>query len=229
MLLSIHVPKTAGNSFREALLRTFGARVFTDYGDWAGFNLPEVNARRQARETAMRTRRDELLASYDVIHGHFIADKYLGLFPEAEFIAFFRDPYQQAIAHYHFVKRNPQRPHPEARIVQERQMSLTEYLEWDAFHNHQSQFLGSLSIEDLAFVGLSERYEQSLDLFAHTFGHNLGEPFFENVNEGRMTQGYGVGPDERRVIERTRAADIELYRRARERFARQSRRMRISA
>jgi hypothetical protein len=226
MLLSIHVPKAAGNSFREALLRKFGPRTFTDYGDWAGFDVPEVNVRRKAREEAMRARRDELLAKYDVIHGHFIADKYLDLFPRQEFIAFFRDPYQQAIAHYYFIKRNPQRAHPETKIFHEAGMSLMEYLEWDAFRNHQSQFLGSLSIEDLAFVGLSDRYGRSLQLFAEMFGCDLGEELFENVNEGRTTQGYGIGPDERRAIEKHRAADIELYRKAREIFARQRQRQR---
>lgn len=221
MLLSIHVPKAAGNSFREALLRKFGPAVLTDYGDWAGFNVPEVNARRKERERAMRARREELLEKYTVIHGHFIADKYLDLFPVQQFCAFFRDPYQQVMAHYYFLKRNPQRQHPEARIFHENDMSLMEYIEWEAFHDHQTQFLGSLTIDDLDFVGLSDHYAESLEMFKLIFGHDLGEEIFENVNTERATLEYVVEPGVRKAIERYRAADIELYRRSREAFARQ--------
>jgi hypothetical protein len=223
MLLSIHVPKTAGNSFREALSATFGNRLMTDYGDWAGFNVPEANDRRIFREAAMRTRRDELLKKYDVIHGHFIPDKYKGLFPNEQFLAFFRDPFQQSVAHYYFLLRNPQREHPEERILHDANMTLLDYLEWDALRDQQSKFLGSLSIGDLTFVGLSEEYPKSLELFKSTFGYDLGEQKFENVNEGRNGAEYAITAEVRAAIRKYRAADIELYARAKEIFASQLR------
>ncbi|MEO9169944.1 MAG: hypothetical protein ABI278_02090 [Candidatus Aquilonibacter sp.] len=227
MLLSIHVPKAAGNSFREALMRRFGDRVMLDYGDWAGFNTPEVNERRRGREDAMRARKDELAQKYDVIHGHFIADKYDGLFPIQEYSAFFRDPYQQVLAHYHFLARNPQREHPEARMFHEQKMSVLEYIEWGAFRDHQSQFLGKLSIDDLAFVGLSSEYPRSLEMFAAIFGHDLGPEIFENVNNERTAEGYPVTDAVRAAVQKYRAADLELYARAQEIFARQSRRIAV--
>jgi hypothetical protein len=222
MLLSIHVPKAAGNSFREALQASYGDRFMKDYGDWAGFDNPEANSRRQLREQAMRARRGEIQEKYDVIHGHFIADKYLGLFPNERFIAFFRDPFQQALAHYYFLLRNPQRDHPEETIFHEAKMSLHEYLEWDAFRNHQSQFLGSLSIDDLAFVGLSERYPKSLEIFRIIFGRDLGAEQFANVNTERAGGEYEIDNDARELVKKYRGADIELYERAKEIFERQS-------
>jgi hypothetical protein len=222
MILSIHVPKAAGNSFRESLMAVFGERIMRDYGDWAGFNTPEANQRRAEREQSMRARRDELAEQYDAIHGHFVADKYRGLFENEQFLAFFRNPYQQAVAHYYFLQRNPQRTHPEAKIFHEAKMSLPEYLEWDAFRDHQSQFLGSLSIDDLAFVGLAERYGESLVLFRQRFGYDLGPPRFENVNTEQDGAEYVIDNDCRKAIEKYRAADFELYARATEAFARQS-------
>ena len=222
MLLSIHVPKAAGNSFREALHAAFGDRFMKDYGDWAGFNVPEANSRRALREQAMRARRDELAAKYDVIHGHFIADKYKGLFPEEQYIAFFRDPYQQALAHYYFLERNPQREHPEEKIFHEAKMGILDYLEWEAFRDHQTQFLGSLSVDDLAFVGLTEDYGKSLELFKQRFGIDLGSERFENVNNEREGSGYEVTPEVREAVKKYRAADIETYERAKEIFERQA-------
>lgn len=221
MILSIHVPKAAGNSFRQALADAFGERFMKDYGDWAGFNEPQANERRKLREEAMRARRDELAASYDIIHGHFIADKYKGLFQPEQYIAFFRDPYQQAQAHYYFLERNPQRDHPEEKIFHANKMSLEDYLAWDAFRDHQSQFLGSLSVDDLAFVGLSEEYEKSLRMFKDVFGVDLGKPMFLNVNESNK-EGYPVTPEIRALVQKYRAADVELYEKAKERFRRQT-------
>jgi hypothetical protein len=221
MILSIHVPKAAGNSFRQALNDAYGDRFMKDYGDWAGFNVPEANERRAKREQEMRARRDELAASYDIIHGHFIADKYRGLFEPEQFIAFFRDPFQQAQAHYYFLERNPQREHPEERIFHENKMTFADYMAWDAFRDHQTQFLGSLSIDDLAFAGLSEEYEKSLALFKATFDKDLGAPQFLNVNESRG-QGYPVDAQTRALVLKYRAADVELYEKAKEKFRRQA-------
>jgi hypothetical protein len=230
MLLSIHVPKAAGNSFREALMAAYGDRLMRDYGDWAGFDDPVANARRALRMEAMRARREELLEKYDAIHGHFIADKYLGLFPEADFIAFFRDPYQQALAHYHFLVRGTVREsdvnreiHPETTLFGETKIALMEYLEHSAYSNQQSQFLGSLSVEDLAFVGLSEEYEESLEHFRIRFGRDLGAPRFANVNTLRGETGYAVTPEIRAAVQKYRARDIELYAKATELFKKQAR------
>ena len=108
MILSIHVPKAGGNLF-GALCSGFWRSDDENYGDWAGFRVPEAIERCRVRTLAMRARRDELLQKYDIIHGHFPPDKYLGLFPTEDFVAFFRDPYQQTYSHYCFLLRNPQR------------------------------------------------------------------------------------------------------------------------
>lgn len=89
MIVSIHIPKTAGTTFRELLYRDFGERLFQDYGDLAGYRSPEADALRARRKLEIRARRDELMRNFDVIHGHFIADKYIGLFPKSDFVAFF--------------------------------------------------------------------------------------------------------------------------------------------
>lgn len=222
MILSIHVPKAAGNSFRELLQAKFGDRMMGDYGDWAGFDNPEANERRLARTREMRQRGPELQAKYDIIHGHFVADKYEGLFPETKYLAFFRDPYQQAVAHYYFLLRNPQRDHPEERIFHENKMTLHDYLHWEAFRNHTSQYLGTIPIDAFTMVGMSEEFPRSLELFKAAFGLDLGRERFVNVNEERRTSGYDIDDEIRKAVDKYRPADIELYRRAKELFAKQT-------
>lgn len=222
MILSLHVPKAAGNSFRQLLQVGFGERLMLDYGDWAGFKVPEALERCRVRTVAMRSRRDELVEKYDIIHGHFVTDKYLGLFPKQEIVAFFRDPYQQAVSHYCFLLRNPQREHLEEKMLHEAKMTLHDYLAWDAFRDQQSQYLGSVSIDDLAMVGLSEEFYKSVHLFNSVFGCDLQGDSFLNVNPDHQGADYKIDQDVRKAVEKYRAADIDLYRRAKEIFARQS-------
>lgn len=221
MILSLHVPKAGGNSFRELLQADFGERFMKDYGDWAGFRVPEALERCRVRTLEMRARRDELLQKYDIIHGHFVADKYLGLFPAEDFVAFFRDPYQQTVSHYCFLLRNPQREHLEEKMLHDAKMTLHDYIRWDAFHEHQRQYLGSLSVDDLAMVGIAEEFYRGVDLFNSMFGRNLKGESFLNVNPDHNGAGYTIDDDVRQAVDKYRGEDVELYRRAKEIYARQ--------
>lgn len=228
MLLSIHMPKTAGNSFREAIMEAYGTdRVFRDYGDWAGFDEPFANRRRKQRMEAMRARRDELLQNYDVIHGHFIADKYIGLFPQVDFATFVREPAQQTISHWRWQSAFTDRTsdankevHAEVRYWRELRPTLEEHFTWPFYRDHQSQFLGSLGAEDLAFIGIYEEYGKSLQLFKARFGKDLGPPRYANVTK-RDGGAFEVSDEVRRLIKKYRAADVELYAKAKEMFDKQ--------
>ena len=208
---------------RELLHVEYGERFMGDYGDWSGFDTPEANARRALRTAAMRARSVELETKYDVIHGHFHADKYAGLFRTQEYVAFFREPYQQALAHYFFLLRNPERDHPEERIFHENRMTLLDYLQWDAFYNQQSQYLAGMPLDDFTMVGLSNQFARGLKLFNATFGSSLGPERFVNVNTHRKNPDYEIEPEARKAVEKYRPGDIELYRQAEELFERQAR------
>jgi len=222
MILSIHIPKTAGTSFGKSLKTKFGERLMFDYGDWAGYDSPEVLLHRAERTEQMRARKDELLESFDVIHGHFLADKYLGLFPQTDFVAFFRDPSQQTLSNYYFMQNNPHLPHPAVKILHETKMTILEFLSWDAVQNPQAKFLGSVPVESLAMVGLTEEFTRSIDLFRSTFGHDVPAHFVSNVNPERPGLEYKMDVELRKAMDKFRAADLDIYRRAKEVFAKQT-------
>jgi hypothetical protein len=222
MILSIHVPKSGGNSLRRLLQLEYGERLLLDYGDWAGFKVPEAIQRCKSRAQKARSNRKEIAEKYDIIHGHFATDKYLNLFARQEFVAFFRDPYQQALSHYYFLLRNPQREHLEEKMFHEAKMTLHDYLRWEAFRDQQSQYLGSLTVEDLTMVGLSEEFNRSLELFHSLFGRRLQEGTFLNVNPDHVGRDYEIDSDVRRAVEKYRAADIDMYRRAKDIFKKQT-------
>jgi hypothetical protein len=90
-LISLHVPKCAGQSFRRVLERWFGNRFFVHYHQQRNATPP----------------RHELNPGI-CIHGHFNRSRGFGVpdyYPEAsQFITILRDPLQAAISNYFFWK-----------------------------------------------------------------------------------------------------------------------------
>jgi hypothetical protein len=217
VILSIHIPKAGGTGFGHRLQAAFGSRLLRDYGDLIGFDTQEAATRRTARIAEARARRDELLRDYDVIHGHFTADKYAGLFPTTDVTAFFREPHQQAMSHYEFLMRHPQMDNPAVKLFHELRIPLTEFVERTG--SLQAAFLGSMDIGEFAVVGLMEHYERSVALFEAAFGRKLPrEAARANANPDRRGERYEIGPELRRAVALHRAGDVEVYRRACERF-----------
>jgi len=219
MLVSIHIPKTAGTSFGTLLQQSLGERLMMDYGDWVGWETPESLERRAERVVNMRSRREELLLKYHAIHGHFIADKYMNLFPDVDFITFVRDPYQQAISNYEFIIRNPQIDHPAVHFVHQEKLTLIDFIRWDMRRNVQSLFIGNLPLKDLAMIGITEQFTRSLALFNKMFGLELTDTVLANTNPIRRSEMYEISQDVRDAVNEYCDHDLELYRIAQERYS----------
>jgi hypothetical protein len=224
MIISVHIPKTAGTSFREELAKVFGTRVLWDYGDWTETDTPEAREHDERLRCDMLADIDALAAHYDAIHGHFTARKYLGIFPTTTLVTMLRDPFQQAMSAYAHAERsplhNPADPHPAHVAFREQRMTAVDLIEM--IPNHQSIYLAGLPLEAFAMVGLAENYEQTVALFEALVGVAVPYPR-ARVNLNMMTEGgeYEIPVDVRRAVERYRAEDLELYRRATERFVTQ--------
>lgn len=218
MLISIHIPKTAGTSFGHLLKTSIGLRVLMDYGDWVGWETPESIERRSFRALEMREQRDSLMSKYDTIHGHFIADKYVNLFPHADFVAFVRDPYQQAISNYNYILRNPQIDHPAVRYFHQENLSIIDFISWDMRWNIQSLFIGKLPIDDFAMIGITEKFTQSLKLINKMFRFKLVDQVVANANPVRQGDFYEISQDVLKAVNKYCDKDVELYRVSNEKF-----------
>jgi hypothetical protein len=217
MIISVHIPKTAGTSFGEDLNGAFGARFFADYGDWPEVATSEGAGHNAQRRAEVLARLDEITGKFDVIHGHFTAGKYLNVFPVTAFVSFVRDPHQHAISTYDHAMREALSPHPGHRAFKEGRMTVIDLVE--TYPDHQSLYLFGPPIAEFAMIGLTERYEQSVALFEAIFGVSMPHVSTRrNANPNKQSTEYEVSADLARAVRRHRAGDIELYRLARERF-----------
>lgn len=218
MIVSVHIPKTAGRSFQHDLAVTFGPRLLADYGDFVELDTPEAhvhNARRRAEAAANSA---DIAGRYDVIHGHFTARKYADIFSDTTLVTIVRDPYQHAMSSYEHALRSAQMTHPDIRRFHQQRMSAVDLIE--AYPDHQNRYLDGVPLEAFALVGLTEQYAKTVALFGTIVGTTMPRTRLRrNVNPRKAAEAYEIPPDVRRAVDRLRGQDVETYRLARERFA----------
>ncbi len=193
MLISVHIPKTAGTSFRRSLESVFGDRFLLVYADDPGrpsLRIPptilphnRTNLAHKLDELRHRfgffRKRRELVGKYDAIHGHLLSHWFKSLPCPQKYCVFLRDPVEWVISHYlHLMEAHagthPKRPRwSQAAIINH--MSLNDFAEAPAISDFFSQYVCGVGIERFDFVGLVEEYETSLRLFEKIFGCKMAE------------------------------------------------------
>ncbi len=77
LIVSLHMPKTAGNSFKVVLEEHFGDAMKSDYADYP-MNVSPAVRHRQAVEGCLATAKARAdFGDIRCIHGHFLPIKYL--------------------------------------------------------------------------------------------------------------------------------------------------------
>lgn len=199
-IISVHIPKCAGTSFRGILQNHFGGSLFLDYGfEAALLNKFHLTMNRSTR----------------CIHGHFRANKYDPIFPTARLITWLRNPVQRVISYYSYFLRNPQSIDPICKAVHENKLSLLEFADMKEARNAMTYFFAGKRMEDFAFVGIMEFFEESLEQFCELIGIPCPTEIPKiNVNETRKNSQYKVTKKVLDEILRLNSLDVALYQEA---------------
>jgi len=215
MLISVHLPKTAGSSVLKALESHFGERLLRVH-DRPINTAPgkrRLHAARACLANAVRPPR-----AIECIHGHFLPLKYLFLKwrAKARFVTWMRDPAQRLVSHYHYCHRMHRLGTPsrlQRRVVEEG-WSLEQFCLCAELQNVYSQFLWGFPLRCFQFIGVVEHFEEDFQYFTHTFLNTSLPVCRENVNAEKPAGAYAIDPDLRQRIERQHRKDYALYRTA---------------
>lgn len=212
LLISAHLPKTAGVSFFSALKQAYPSGVQRDYAD-APLNTPS----RERIVAAFRNgiaNLDRDLAGVRCVHGHFLPVKYLPLATirgNVDFVTWMRHPVDRMISHHRYWMRNfdPVKSQPFHRRVVEEGWSLEKFCLAPEMRNVYDQFLYAFPLEYFHFIGITEHYDEDLaDFSRRYFGVKVAS---ERLNAAPERDGVKMDAGLRREIEQFHAEDMALY------------------
>jgi hypothetical protein len=166
-LISLHIPKTAGTSFRNILFRVYGKKAV------ARFDILKGKIWLDEKEFTGR----ELPAHIRVIHGHFVyaelAEK-LQITPQMKTITWLRNPVERVVSNYYYLadmmKYYMQEEKHHINILSKMQRTLEEYAADPVNRNRMSAFLTGMPLNDFDFVGQIEHFNEHLQQLSATLG-----------------------------------------------------------
>lgn len=213
-LISVHLPKTAGSSFRSSLEVLFKEKLYKDY-QGSGIALSAFEKNRRILTESLSLANKGLL-SFDCIHGHFPPAKYLLLndLEPLTFITWMREPVSRMISHYYYWQRayDPKRSAPHHKQVIEENWSLEEFCLNERFRNIYSKYLWGFPLEYFDFIGITEHYEEDFHYFTKKY-FNKKLPIRRD-NASQQMYNAGLSPEVLEKIKKFHSKDLELYQRA---------------
>lgn len=167
-LVSVHVPKTGGTSFWEAVSRHYGEALVEDNdhipGTTADLSEPPV-----------------LPEFAKAVHGHFRADRYAD-FVNAFHITFLREPNEQFISNYFFWLTYP--PHGNAlhdRLLAERPDIVTYARNYTG--SILAGFFEGVDVNLFDYVGFGDRRLQDYRVLSRMLGFHIDARIHSNRTE----------------------------------------------
>lgn len=162
VIISVHVPKTAGMSFAVWLESVFGSRkIVRDYADRPIDPKSEMNvdpAGFLSRNGASRRLPEGTL----VVHGHFWAKKYERI-ENAVRITFLRDPIERTISHYYFWRNSAGDGHSLHQRVLDEGMGLLEFARLPQIRGfYLDYFFRDVNMADFDFIGNMSLFDEEL-------------------------------------------------------------------
>lgn len=214
VIISLHLPKTAGTSFAATLEQHFGTRLLKDYTDLP-INTPEHERNKAAIQASLCNAENDF-SDIECIHGYFLPIKYLLLANKRDlrFVTWMRNPVERVLSHYFFWKRtyDPRTAPPLRRKVIEEDWSIERFCLGPEVRDLYWQFLWGFPIEYFDFIGVTEFYEDDLEFFARQYLQTPIEPIMLNVGD-KGEGGYRIDVSLRKKIESFHARDMDLYQR----------------
>lgn len=158
-IISLHIPKTAGTSFRNILKSIYGE----DQVVWLDM---ETNGVIRLNEKIYKEKK---LPNVKVVHGHFVYESLLKNFTlpdKYKLITWVRDPVKRVISNFYYLETRLKELLDEERnnlnIISKLQRTLIEYARAEINRNRQVKFLSGSKLEDYDFVGIYEFYESEI-------------------------------------------------------------------
>lgn len=202
LLLFVHIPKTAGTSFRGGLMQLFArCDVLFDYGPVAPETDQYIKLLYEEKPFNVKQVAEFVNAKgIKLLCGHFPYGRYGQTFPDARVVSFVREPLQRCYAEFLHLQRNKKYT-----------KSFVEFFEQPWLINLQSKWLAAVS--DDVLIGVSEHYGHSVKMINKTLGFSVPTMFL-NMHRKNIDEPYSLDEIGQEAVEKFYALnqeDVLLY------------------
>lgn len=222
-LISVHLPKCAGVSFRQALERIYSPEaIYYDYDDHPSdpaspMNIdPDGFLKRHHREPS-----PELIGK-KVVHGHFYVRKY-ELLKGCARIVFIRHPVERLISHYYFWLKLARSGHSLHEYVLDNNLSLLQFAQLPSTrYLYTRVYFREVDMKVFDFIGVFEDLPQETERLGRLLGKKIVlERANANPDPAYVDQRRRIMEDHEMVaaLHASLAEDIRFYERVTNRIA----------
>lgn len=203
MIISVHIPKTGGSSFRYLLTKHFDQKVLLDYDDRP---MSHSENKRLDMARSYDPKIDFELAQYECVHGHFLPLKYKGLLGDSTFITWLRHPVERHLSRYYHYVRKQERLNNEV-------LSPQAFCEKPEFQNIYAKYFTDFALDNFDFIGITERYQESLEALSTKLSIPLPVEYADKNSNAQKPLGhyYEITDEFRKYLTSLNSLDMEIY------------------
>jgi hypothetical protein len=218
----IHLPKTAGTSFRMMLFKkVLQSEVYPNIKDITdhGGNYPNLAQARNFLQNSFRQETKLLIGHYPYAFKELIPKNF-------KVITFLREPIDRTISNLQHFKRSRQEDQHlslsaifdkyqdhlsnfQTRYICDNSMANGMYFYHQKDLNEQALIQSKINLENCDLVGITERFKDSIYLAEQLLGCKLGKPLKKNVNKAGSL--YDIEPNLVNKLKPHLELDILLY------------------
>ncbi len=199
----IHIPKTAGTSFRNSVVDHFGQkRVLQDYGDKRAATSAAIRKYIYTTGDTISITAAMLSQEAVMVSGHMHAVKYAGVIGLPNTVTFIRKPIARVVSHFRHMVRD-----------EGFEGDLMSFAQKPVNRNVQSRVLDLLDPALLGIVGITEQYKSCIDLINTRWKWGLAYRE-DNISDQMSEVRINPSSAEISLITGLNTLDIALYERA---------------
>jgi hypothetical protein len=217
MLISVHVPKTAGTSMLHALRNHFGPTLLEDYSDHPGnpLSIRNIDPHRYFNTVP------QIGKQVRCIHGHFHPLKYRTL-SGAVRVTFLRHPIDRLISLFFFWQTRPRPGNSLHEYVLDNRLDIIAMARLPLLRWLLSRtYFGGMDMAMFDFIGFHDRREEDLLRFTELTGIAVSSNLhLRRTSEAERAMRDAIENDAalRVTLANILADDIRFYERLRERW-----------
>jgi len=199
----VHIPKTAGTSFRQSAVDCFGQKkILQDYGSKRAATSSSVKSCVYLPDDVTGVTDAFANSGAVMISGHVQIAKYAGIIGLPNTISFIREPVSRVVSHYRHMLRD-----------EGFDGDLLMFANQPKYRNTQTRVLCQLDPALIGIIGITEQYQESIDIINRRWNWTLNQRK-DNISDKLSGLKVSLSSEETAEITNLNLKDLALYDRA---------------